>query len=311
MNIKRSVIQIANSTQLISLPRKWSQKYGVKKGDELEIVENGNKIFISTERSAEAENLEITPPHLKNITERFVTASYRNGCKEVKVAFDKEANPGLLEYINQKMDDQTIGYEMIKQDKDYCLIKDLSGTATDEEFENALRRSFLLTTTMSKDILEALKRKDIEELKNMYFRDRSINKFTNYCARQLILKGYKNHKTTIFMYHFIRDFEAMADQYSLMAVYYSSQPTKLSKEFLDSLQIANDILAVYYELFYNFDKTKLNELFTKIKSANPKSLYALKKIDLAMVSYVDSIHRRLKELVDSLIELNLDKSSNN
>ena len=33
--MKRKVIQIANSTQLISLPRKWSQKYGVKKGDEI------------------------------------------------------------------------------------------------------------------------------------------------------------------------------------------------------------------------------------------------------------------------------------
>ena len=29
--MKRKVIQIANSTQLISLPRKWTIKYGIKK----------------------------------------------------------------------------------------------------------------------------------------------------------------------------------------------------------------------------------------------------------------------------------------
>ena len=39
--MKRKVIQIANSTQLISLPRKWSQKYGVKKGDEITINYDG------------------------------------------------------------------------------------------------------------------------------------------------------------------------------------------------------------------------------------------------------------------------------
>lgn len=305
VKIKRSVIQIANSTQLISLPRKWSQKYGIKKGDELEIEEEGNKISVSTESSADTDNFEINPPHLKNVTERFVTASYRNGCKEVKVNFDGESNSGLLEYIHQKMDDQTIGYEMIKQEKSYCIIKDLSGP-TSTEFDTALRRSFLLVTTMAAEIFDALKKKNVEELKNMYLRDRSINKFTNYCARQLVLRGHKGHKKTIYLYHFLRDFEAMADQYSLMAVYYSSNPSTLNKEFFDALQKLNEILSGYYELFYSFDKVKLNDLFGKIKNLNPKSLYKLKSKDLVMISYLDSIHRRLKELIDSLIELNLE-----
>ena len=305
VKIKRKVIQIANSTQLISLPRKWSLKYGIKKGEELEVEENGNKLLIGTEKSASMENLEINPPHLKNITERFVTASYRNGFKEVRINFEKELNPGLLEYIHQKMGDQTIGYEMIKQEKNYCIIKDLSGSSN-AEFDTALRRSFLLVTTMAKDIFEGLKKNDTEELKNMYYRDRSINKFTNYCAREMILRGYKDHTKTIIYYHFIRNLEAMADQYSLMAVYYSANSGKLRNEFFDALQKNNETLFGYYELFYNFDKAKLNELFSKIKAFNPKDLYKVKKINLVMISYLDSIHRRLKELVDNLIELNLE-----
>ena len=38
--MKRKVIQIADSTQLISLPRKWSLAHGIKKGDELEITDD-------------------------------------------------------------------------------------------------------------------------------------------------------------------------------------------------------------------------------------------------------------------------------
>ncbi len=266
--------------------------------------ENGSKIIVGTEKAADSENSVVNPPHLKNITERFVTTSYRNGCNEVRINFDPELDRGLLEYIHQKMDDQTIGYEMIKQEKDYCIIKDLSGPAGGE-FDTALRRSFLLVNTMAKDMLDAFKKNDLEELKNMYYRDRSINKFTNYCSRQLVLKGYKDYKKTSFFYHFLRDFEAMADQYSLMAVYYSNKPSKIRKEFLDALQKDNEILFDYYELFYNFDKAKLNEMFKKIKSFDPKSLYRLKNMDLVMISYVDSIHRRLKELVDSLIEIKL------
>lgn len=57
--VGRKVIQIANSTQLISLPRKWTQKYGVKKGDELEVVEDGSKVIISTEKGQESGNIEV------------------------------------------------------------------------------------------------------------------------------------------------------------------------------------------------------------------------------------------------------------
>ena len=46
----RKVIQIADSTQLISLPRKWALQHGIKKGDELEVEEKGRKIVISTEK---------------------------------------------------------------------------------------------------------------------------------------------------------------------------------------------------------------------------------------------------------------------
>ena len=48
--MKRKVIQIADSTQLISLPRKWALKYGIKKGDELDVEEQGSNVLVSTSR---------------------------------------------------------------------------------------------------------------------------------------------------------------------------------------------------------------------------------------------------------------------
>ena len=54
----RKVIQIADSTQLISIPRAWGRKYNIKKGDELEVVEKDNMLEISTKR--EDQEMEIT-----------------------------------------------------------------------------------------------------------------------------------------------------------------------------------------------------------------------------------------------------------
>jgi len=47
--MRRKVIQIAESTQLISLPRKWAVRYQVKKGDELNIEEQGSTLIVSTQ----------------------------------------------------------------------------------------------------------------------------------------------------------------------------------------------------------------------------------------------------------------------
>ena len=59
IHIKRRVIQIANSTQLISLPRKWTQKYNIRKGDELEVEEDGDRILVHTETVPNTKEIEV------------------------------------------------------------------------------------------------------------------------------------------------------------------------------------------------------------------------------------------------------------
>jgi len=50
---------VANSTQLISLPRKWAQQFNVRKGDELEIEEEGNQLIIKTEGAPDTKEIAV------------------------------------------------------------------------------------------------------------------------------------------------------------------------------------------------------------------------------------------------------------
>ena len=306
--MKRSVIQIANSTQLISLPRKWSKKFNVEKGDELEVSEQVNKILVSTDKDIDGQNIEVNPPHLKNVTERYITTAFRSGIDEVKINFNTEENPELLEYISKTLDNQTIGFEILKQEKNHFTIKDLSG-GDSTSFDTSLRRSFILLTSMAVDSLEFIKKKDVNNLKDMYFRDRSINKFTNFCGRLLLKKGQFDLKKTAFYYHFIRSFEALADQYSLMCTYYSKSLGTVHKKVFETYKEINEILLEFYEIFYKYDKEKLNNLFSKIRDMETKtrSLHSLNKTDHLVSYYLTTITRRIKELVDSLIEFHLNE----
>jgi len=305
--MKRKVIQIADSTQLISLPRKWTLKYNIKKGDEIEVEEQGNKVVISTENNMDKGTVEINPPHLKNITERYITVSFRAGVDEIKINYDSAKNPELLEYINKTLDGQTIGYEIIKQERNLFIIKDLSGNDT-AGFDTALRRSFSIISSLATDSVEAVRKKDSHALRDMYIRDRSINKFTNFCCRLLLTKGEFDLKKTAFYYHFIRSLEDMADQYSLMSTYYEPKPGRVHNSIFESFETVNQNLFELFELYYNYDKVKLNELFMKIKSLDLiiPTLFKLPNNDPVIVYYLLNIHLRIKELIVNLIELNLE-----
>ncbi len=308
--MKRKVIQIANSTQLISLPRKWSQKYGIKKGDELDVDDNSSKLIITTEGKLKFIQVELQPPHLKNITERYVTSCYRSGASEIKIICDPEEITDLVEYVRLKMHDQTIGYELINQGKNFFFIKDLSG-GPPTGFDSALRRTFILLVTSSEDIFNAIKNQEAKKLRNAYMVDRSINKLTNFCSRYLLTKGLEDSKETIYYYHFLRSLESLADQYSLMATNYSQSLRGVNKEILEIFQKINYVLHEFYEIFYKYNKQRLNNLFLEMKSIEPEKLFEIKNANSTLVYFLTTIHRRIKELIDSLIELNLENEIGN
>lgn len=58
-NLMRKVIQIAGSTQLVSLPRAWAKKNNIIKGQEIEVQEDGDKIIITASSEPVVETAEL------------------------------------------------------------------------------------------------------------------------------------------------------------------------------------------------------------------------------------------------------------
>ena len=83
--MKRKVTQIADSTQLISLPRRWALQHNVKKGDELEVEEQENRLMISTNNEPHLETAELNIDDLEPLTSRIIHALYKRGVDEIKV----------------------------------------------------------------------------------------------------------------------------------------------------------------------------------------------------------------------------------
>ena len=270
--MKRKVIQIANSTQLISLPRKWSLKYGVKKGDEIEVEEQGNKIIISTERGFDVNKVELDVSGLRLMTQRCVHALYKKGADEIKLTFN---HPELIESVQSALGKEAVGFEITEQGSNYCIIKHVSGEL--QEFESVLRRAFLILLSMADGSLEAVKKRDFSSLRSVSLLEEANNRFTTSCRRFINKVGYQDPRKTGPLYYLIEDMENVADEYKYLCNYLYNLKNKkvtIGKEVIQIYEKTNEMLKSFYELFYKFDKNKL-ELIAEDRKEIVKNTYAL------------------------------------
>ncbi|MEK6949232.1 MAG: AbrB/MazE/SpoVT family DNA-binding domain-containing protein [Nanoarchaeota archaeon] len=293
--MKRKVIQIANSTQLISLPRKWSLKYNIQKGDELEVEEQGNTIVVSTERDVSSSRIQIDFRGKDALIHRALSSLYRAGYDEISIMFEK---PSELKIIQSTINQELIGFEVIEETKDNIIVKQVS-KINQSEFESMLRRIFIFLVNTSDEISAALKSGSIDDLNNLVLRDITINKLTDYCRRAL------NKKESYFKhlgpgYVIIEILEKISDGYRDLCKYTSKNKVKISKPILDALYEINLMLRTSQKLFYSFNLNEMQEFLVKrdkINSSISELAKNTKKGEAELLIY-------LKGISDNIFYLN-------
>ena len=297
MKIKRRVVLHGPSTLTISLPASWVKKFNIRKGDELNLEEFGNELRINPEKEFDLEKKQINIKDFKRLGKTYLTSSYRDGYSEIDLNY---SNCDYIKTIQDILSKEITGFEIIKQNSNSCVIKDLTGHSRDE-FDNVLKRIWLLITDLSKESLSAFRKRDVVELKEMYLMDYSINKFSNYCLRLLIKKGHADFKKTPLYYHLIKALEEIADNYKDLCTFYSHNTKKIDDNLIIIFTRINEHLDEFYQVFYKYDEEKIEDLFRKIKLTHNKISNSKNNIVYSLFSICENI----KTLLPVLVEINL------
>ena len=131
--------------------------------------------------------------------------------------------------------------------------------------------------------------------------DNSINKFSNYCLRLLNKKVYiKDNKSPLY-YYLIKSLEELADKYKDLYKFYLSNDINFNKEITAIFKIINEHLNEFYNLFYSYDKDKMEELFNKTKSTYERIV----KVNNNVAYYLIPICNDIRDLLSVLVELNI------
>lgn len=260
--MKRKLIQMAGRTMVVSLPADWVKKYGLKKGEEIDLEEVGDTVLIKTVKNIKPEGRpKIDISGTGPLSLRILAGLYKSGYDEFELVFD---DPQVLKKVEKDLKEFLIGLEIVSQGKQSCIVKVLA-QEMDTEFDNVLRKVFLSLISFSNESFENYKKNDFKALQEVLEYEKTNNKLTTFCRRILNKKSYtKNLKITYF-YCLIEELEKLADEYKYICEYLIEKEKKASKNILMMYQKTNDLFNDFYELFYKYDQNKTVNLYNRKK----------------------------------------------
>jgi phosphate uptake regulator len=296
------------------LPRKWALKHGIKKGEELEVKEEGRRIVIDCNKGYVLRKKELNLKGLdRSAMVYFVRAAYRLGYDQIEVRFDETTTKHLR--VNKEVSiisvlhmevNRLVGAEIIKQTENFCLIGMISEGSI-KEFKSILRRIFLLLKDINNDLVIAIKNEDRVLLETIEEKHDSITKFVSYCLRLLNKYGYVDPKNTTVMYHIVASIDKIVD----IIKYVSRDVLELKK--LKPKKITNEILEFmnsctlnYIELFYKFEKKKIVDFIQnrdKSRKLIKSSLNHISHEEVKILSNMEDVLEILLDLVESRMSL--------
>jgi phosphate uptake regulator len=253
--MKRKVARIGPSTLMVSLPAPWVKAHNISKGQELEVLEEGNTLLIQTYGKKEtlSVNVDLTVPagsdeqYIKTVA-FTIKALYRFGVDEISAQYNDSR---IITHIQNLISKQLMGYEIVSQREKTCVIRNLA-MGSESEFDNVLRRLFLITLQMGVDALDAVKQKDFDRLGEIAALERTQNKLCNLCERLLNKHGYAEAKYTSQIYVLVNELEQVADAYRDICKELQSKK-KVGAKVTSMLDQVNELLRNFYETYYKMD----------------------------------------------------------
>jgi phosphate uptake regulator len=291
--MKRRVVEQGGLTLMISLPRKWAKKYGLKKGDEIELAERGKELLLSTAKGVEEETsttVEVKDP--EKFMGRVVVTPYKFGYDKIEVRYsDASVVPKIYKYLQTVM-----GFEVVEQGTNYMKIE-VVAKELEAEFDKMLRRMMTMTYEMAKALPEAARKRDKNTLNEIASMEEMNNKLTNFCIRILNKHGYTDVKKTSFLYCTVWVLEQVADEIKKMCAELASDE-KVNDEVIKEIDAFSRHVQKFTEVFYKYTYDDLwdirREYFELMKRLG--SISAKTKTEFRIISSMMHVAGNLRHL---------------
>ncbi|OYT61872.1 MAG: hypothetical protein B6U69_02745 [Thermofilum sp. ex4484_15] len=185
--ILRRVQITGGSTYIISLPKNWVRRLGLKQGDYLTLTplpDGSLKVRFRKESPKPFKTtMRVDPKLSPEASVREFIARYLVGYDLIEITFPEgtyKHRTAIKECMVKKM----IGVEIIDEASDYVIVQCLA-KPTELSVVNAIKRMTNITSHMLSDVVKCLGERNEEVLKEVTEREDTVDKFYLFIVRQL------------------------------------------------------------------------------------------------------------------------------
>ncbi|MEK6964485.1 MAG: AbrB/MazE/SpoVT family DNA-binding domain-containing protein [Nanoarchaeota archaeon] len=263
--MKRKVIQLAHSTAVISLPSKWVKKYGIKKGDEIDVSEEENQLVVQAEQIGSPKKQEIEV-NLSGVSHRVLmwtlVAVYRAGYDRIRILYDDTLQ---FEQFHRFVSQLLEGFQVTQEGEGYCVIEGVS-KERETDFQSLFKKSLRLISAVGNASLENIKNGEIKKLQDVLVLEEINNRLTILCERMLTKGGCVAPSVRPYYYIVAWHSQKMCNFYRDICRYLIEKPkAKLTKKLLDLYTYTNQVMARYEEQYVHTDAVRLVELYQETR----------------------------------------------
>ena len=300
-NMKRKAIQLANQTLVISLPSKWVKQQGIKKGDEIEVTEEENRLIIGEPKKQEHKKIEIDIINYSiSMLYRHLRALYREGYDELILKFKNIAQLNEIEEVINNL----ISFEIVEQINNKCIIKDISVSQT-KDINELIKRVFIIIISMCEELQNSIKDLEINKLKEIIKIDTQINRLTDYILRLINKNIIKEQMKTRLLYFITMQLEYIGDNFKIIAK--KTIESNLKRFDMITIKLLNEAynsINLFYLNFYKPDESLIKEANDIKESIN--LIYRdinKSKISKNEIEICDIIKHNIYMIIDTLDEV--------
>jgi len=278
--MRRKIIKQGHNTLTLTLPTEWSKKLNLSAGDEVDVLEDGGSLIVNGKQhnGFKSTTIDITGLRIPMLW-RFFQSAYREGYDEIKLVYDstKKDFEGAYNYYSnqfeykrlgekpvkrtpletiQELVDRFVGMEIIDTTNNSCTIREM-GEPSAKEFDNSLRRIFLLLIELFDKVIESIKNNEVGDItlcKNLHTMDINVDRFIDYCCRiNNKINDSSFHKNKPVMFSTLFLLELLGDEFKYIGNHLARSKKKVD-EVLSFAETVKKHFENYYHLFYKFDR---------------------------------------------------------
>ncbi len=294
--MQRKVIKQGNNTLTITLPKNWTDRFGIKAGDEIHLEEKHHALVVSSQASGNSKTITIDIPQGARFHRRLILRPYVKGFDEITLTFqDKDMLPRIADCLSLM-----IGFEMIEQRERSCVLVNVA-KGVEQELDHMFSRLVNVAIDMSQSTMDALAKKEHERLGAVAAMENLGNRLHIFCKRMINRIG-RDQADVTSLYRINCAYEEITDFYGDICKAATTCKGGVDKHVLAVLASLHEQLKRLRIPTIEYDTKKLEEIINHEKRIDQmiKDIMPKNRLDTAIIIAAAGINESIHAISEEL-----------